>query len=153
MFLLYGMCEWNPQRDRWEQINLFPVWITQNKERVRIFGKSSVDIQGLIKVAIDVDVTVFSSSEIFICTANCYRRLIRFEKNSNNLCNLKKRNQKDYENGGSGVRTKRLRKETTTCLEAQMDSRTSVISLGHSVTRSFWSLHSCHEGHFVLCYK
>ena len=80
---------------------------TLNKERVRIFGKSSVDIQGLIKAAIDVDVTVFSSSEIFICTANCYRHLIRFEK---------------------GVKPKRLRKETT-CLEAQMDPRTSVISL------------------------
>ena len=66
---------------------------TLNKERVHIFGKSSVDIQGLIKAAIDVDVTVFSSSEIFICTANCYRRLIRFEKISNNLCTLKKRNQ------------------------------------------------------------
>ena len=61
---------------------------TLNKERVRIFGKSSVDIQGLIKAAIDVDVTVFSSSEIFICTANCYRRLIRFEKISTNLCTL-----------------------------------------------------------------
>ena len=32
---------------------------TLNKERVRIFGKSSVDIQSLIKAAIDVDVTVF----------------------------------------------------------------------------------------------
>ena len=95
---------------------------TLNKERVRIFGKSSVDIQGLIKV------TVFSSSEIFICTANCYRRLIRFEKISNNLCTLKKEIKKDHDNGGSGVRTKRLRKETT-CLEAQMDPRTSVISL------------------------
>ena len=54
---------------------------TLNKERVRIFGKSSVDIQSLIKAAIDVDVTVFSLREIFICTANCYRSLIRFEKN------------------------------------------------------------------------
>ena len=79
-----------------------------------------MDIQGLIKAAINVDVTVFSLSEIFICTANCYRRLIRFEKISNNLCNLKKEIKKDYENGGSGVRTKRLRKETTTCLEAQI---------------------------------
>ena len=39
---------------------------------------------------------------------------------------LKKK--KDYDNGGSGIRTKRLRKETT-CLEAYMDPRTSVISL------------------------
>lgn len=101
---------------------------TLKKERVCIFGKSSVDIQGLIKAAIDVDVTVFSWSEIFICTANCYRCLIRFEKIANNLCTLKKEIKKDYDNGGSGVRTKRLRKETT-CLEAQMDPRTSVISL------------------------
>ena len=101
---------------------------TLNKERVPIFGKSSVDIQGLIKAAIDVDVTVFSSSEIFICTANCYRCLTCFEKISNNLCNVKEI-KKDYDNGGSGVRTKLLRKETTTCLEAQMDPRTSVISL------------------------
>lgn len=101
---------------------------TLKKERVCIFGKSSVDIQGLIKAAIDVDVTVFSWSEIFICTANCYRRLIRFEKIANNLCTLKKEIKKDYDNRGSGVRTKRLRKETT-CLEAQMDPRTSVISL------------------------
>ena len=101
---------------------------TLNKERVRIFGKSSVDVQGLIKAVIDVGVTVFSSSEIFICTANCYRRLICFEKISNNLCTLKKEIKKDYDNGGSGVRAKRLRKETTG-LEAQMDPRTSVISL------------------------
>ena len=71
---------------------------TLNKERVRIFGKSSVDIQSLMKAAIDVDVTVFSSSEIFICTANCYRRLIRFEKISNNLCNLKKKSRKTTRN-------------------------------------------------------
>ena len=61
-----------------------------------------LDIQGLIKAAIDVDVTVFSSSEIFICTANCYRRLIRFEKISNNLCNLKKRNQERLRERGIG---------------------------------------------------
>ena len=128
MFPLYGMCGWNPPKDCWKQINLFLCGCTLKKERVCIFGKSSVDIQGLIKAAIDVDVTVFSSSEIFICTANCYRRLIRFEKISNNLCTLKKEIKKDYDNGGSGVRTKRLRKETT-CLEAQMDPRTSVISL------------------------
>ena len=101
MFPLYGMCGWNPQKDRWKQI-CFLCGYTLNKGRVRIFGKSSVDIQGLIKAAIDVDVTVFSSSEIFICTANCYRRLIRFEKISNNLCNLKKRNQETLRERGIG---------------------------------------------------
>ena len=100
---------------------------TLTKERVRIFGNSSADIQGLIKAAVDVNVTVSSSSEIFHCTANSYRRLIHFEKNSNNLCNVKKEINKDYGNGESGVRTKRLRKETKTCLAAQMDPRPSNI--------------------------
>ena len=36
----------------------------QSIERVLIFGKSSVGIQGVIKAAIDIDVTVFSSSEL-----------------------------------------------------------------------------------------
>ena len=117
-----------PQKTVESKLTCFLCGCTLKKERVCIFGKSSVDIQGLIKAAIDVDVTVFSSSEIFICTANCYRRLIRFEKISNNLCTLKKEIKKDYDNGGLGVRTKWLRKETT-CLEAQMDPRTSVISL------------------------
>ena len=109
-----------PQKIVESKLTCFLCGCTLKKERVCIFGKSSVDIQGLIKAAIDVDVTVFSSSEIFICTANCYRRLICFEKISNNLCTLKKEIKKDYDKGGSGVRTKRLRKETT-CLEAQMD--------------------------------
>lgn len=52
---------------------------TLNKDRVRVFGKSSVDIPGLIKSAIDIDATVFSSSDLFVCTA-CYKKLIRFEK-------------------------------------------------------------------------
>lgn len=97
------------------------------------------------QTAIDVDVTVFSSSEIFICTANCYRRLICFEKISNNLCTLKKEIKKDYDNRGSGVRTKRLRKETT-CLEAQMDpAHICYLASRISSRNQFWCWNQCCE--------
>ena len=50
------------------------------KDQVRMFKKSTVDITRLIKRALDVDVSLYSS-ELFICTAIFYlRRLKRFEK-------------------------------------------------------------------------
>ena len=36
------------------------------KDRVRVFGKSAVDIAGLIKRALDVDVSVYSSRGIIV---------------------------------------------------------------------------------------
>ena len=51
------------------------------KDQVRVFKKSAVAITRLIKRALDVDVSLYSSSELFICTAIFYlRRLKRFEK-------------------------------------------------------------------------
>ena len=51
------------------------------KDQVRAFKKNAVDIARLIKRALDVDVSLYSSSELFICTAIFYlRRLKRFEK-------------------------------------------------------------------------
>ena len=43
-----------------------------NKDKVRVFGKSAVDIPGFIKSAIDIDAAVFSSSDLFVCTS-CYK--------------------------------------------------------------------------------
>ena len=51
------------------------------KDQVCVFRKSAVDIARLNKRALDVDVSLYSSSELFICTAIFYlRRLKRFEK-------------------------------------------------------------------------
>ena len=51
------------------------------KDQVHVFRKSAVDITRLIKRALGVDVSLYSSSELFICTAIFYlRRLKRFEK-------------------------------------------------------------------------
>ena len=45
------------------------------KDKVRVFGKSAVDIPGLIKSAIDIDAAVFSSSDLIVCPA-CYKKVI-----------------------------------------------------------------------------
>ena len=51
------------------------------KGQVRVFRKSAADIARLIKRALDVNVSLYSSSELFICTAIFYlRRLKCFEK-------------------------------------------------------------------------
>lgn len=81
------------------------------KDRVRVFGKSAVDIAGLIKRALDVDVSVYSSSELFICTATCLRRLKRLEKITENFQMIKNEIRSDFEKGG--LRSKRLRRDST----------------------------------------
>ena len=82
-----------------------------NKDKVRVFGKSSVDIPGLIKSAIFIDAAVFSSSDLFVCTA-CYKKLIQFEKIASNLCALQRELKEHYKRGG--LRTKHLWKDSTT---------------------------------------
>ena len=84
---------------------------TLGRNRVRIFGKSSLDIPGLIKSAVDIDVTEFSSSDLFICAPHCYKRLLRFQKLSSTFLELKDEIKKDFDKGG--LRTKRLRKDST----------------------------------------
>ena len=76
-----------------------------------MFGKSAVDIAGLIKRALDVDMSVYSSSELFICTATCLRRLKRFEKITENFQMIKNEIRSDFEKGG--LRSKRLRRDLT----------------------------------------
>ena len=83
-----------------------------NKDKVRVFGKSAVDIPGLIKSA------AFSLSELFVCNA-CYNTLIRVEKIAGNLRARQWELKENYEK--RGLRTKRLRKEST-MQEAVTDS-------------------------------
>ena len=55
--------------------------------RIRVFGKSSVDIAHLIECAVEIDLSVFSSSDPLVCN-RCYKRLLRFEKAKTNLRSL-----------------------------------------------------------------
>ena len=93
--------------------------------RVRVFGKSSVDISGLIESAVEIDVSVFSSSDPFICT-KCYKRLLRFEKNKTNLRTVREEIKEDYKEGV--LRTKRLRRDS-------VDSNFSIASIENSTVQ------------------
>ena len=73
--------------------------------RIQVFEKSLVDIVGLIKRALEIDVSVFSSSNPFVCM-RCYKRLLRFGKIKSNLRLVQEDIKEDYKKGA--VRTKRL---------------------------------------------
>ena len=54
------------------------------KQRVRVFksgskGTSSVELQGLINKALDIDVTVYSSSDVAVCIKG-YKSLVKYQK-------------------------------------------------------------------------
>ena len=80
------------------------------KARIRVFGKSSVDIVHLIQCAVEIDLSVFSSSDPFVCN-RCYKRLLRFEKAKTNLQSLQEEIKEDFNKGAN--RTKRLRRNST----------------------------------------
>ena len=47
--------------------------------RVQVFGKSSVNISGVIESAVEIDFSVFSSSDPFVCT-KCYNGYFDLKK-------------------------------------------------------------------------
>ena len=77
--------------------------------RIRVFGKSSVDIAYLIECAVERDLSVFSSSNPFVCN-RCYKRLLRFEKAKPNLRSFQEEIKEDFKKGAN--RTKRLRRNS-----------------------------------------
>ena len=71
----------------------FCATLTQSSAgRVRIFGKSAVDLPRLIETAICENISKHrnSGSELFICNAKCYKKGQRLEKANKNLESLKK---------------------------------------------------------------
>jgi len=78
------------------------------KERIKIFGKSSVDIEGLLK-SIEIDVSrYFNASSLFICSRICYKRLLKLKKLQNELNSVKQTLIEAFPQ----TRTKRLRSNT-----------------------------------------
>jgi len=64
--------------------------VVAEKEKLYIFGKSSIDFCEIIKSALNVNVRNFSVSEQFICRAQCYQRLTKFKRALDNLKQNKK---------------------------------------------------------------
>ena len=74
--------------------------------KVYIFGKSAIDIPGLIKTAI-VDVNTYSESDdLFICKNICYKLLLKFKGASEKLQRIKSELRAHFES--EQLRTKRL---------------------------------------------
>ena len=86
-----------------------------------MFGKSSVDIAHLIECAVEIDLSVFSSSDPLVCN-RCYKRLLRFEKAKTNLRSFQDEIKENFKKGAN--RTKRLRRNS-----AEKDGDTENINL------------------------
>ena len=84
--------------------------VVAKKEKVYIFGKSSIDFCEIIKSALNVNVRNFSASEqLFICRAECYQRLTKFKRALDNLNKAKSELEEVYK--ATVHRTKRLCKD------------------------------------------
>ena len=64
-----------------------------------------MDIAHLIECAVEIDLSVFSSSDPFVCN-RCYKGLPRFEKAKTNQPSLQEEIKEDFKKGAS--KTKRL---------------------------------------------
>ena len=79
-----------------------------NSQIVIIFGKSSLDIAEVIRSSLLVDVTRYSeNSELFVCRDKCYQRLIKFNRASEKLKELKKEIEEVF-NARENLKAKRL---------------------------------------------
>ena len=84
--------------------------VVVKKEKLYIFGKSSIDFCEIIKSALNVNVRNFSASEqLFICRAQCYQRLTKFKRALDNLKKAKSELEEVYK--ATVHRTKRLSKD------------------------------------------
>jgi len=80
----------------------------ENSQIVIIFGKSSLDIAEVIRSSLLVDVTRYSeNSELFVCRDKCYQRLIKFNRASEKLKELKKEIEEVF-NARENLKAKRL---------------------------------------------
>lgn len=84
--------------------------VVAKKEKLYVFGKSSIDFCEIIKSALNVNVRNFSASEqLFICRAQCYQRLTKFKRALDNLKKAKSELEEVYK--ATVHRTKRLCKD------------------------------------------
>ena len=88
---------------------LCDVLIQSSSGRVKIFGKSAIDLTGLIESAIGENIDKYHKcgSELFICNDKCYKRIQRFEKTTKNLKGIKEETSRIYESINRRVKRQR----------------------------------------------
>lgn len=90
-----------------------------NKEKIRVLGKSSVDIASLILSSTKADVRVFVESErLAICRAKCYNRLVKYQNSMRKTEEIVAEIKREFKADDS-VRVKRLAKEEGRLPEAK----------------------------------
>ena len=90
-----------------------------SKQRIRVFksGTSSVDLQGLTNKTLDIDVTVYSNSDVAVCI-KCYKSSVKYQKAEEHVQEIKTELKTPYSE--SGRRVKRLQ-----CTEHELTPGTS----------------------------
>ena len=59
------------------------------RERVFIFGNSTHNFVEIIRSSLDFDISYYADSKLFICKAVCYKRLLKFERATDKVLELK----------------------------------------------------------------
>ena len=76
--------------------------------KIFIFGKSLLDIAGVIRSSLSVDVSRYSeNSDLFVCRDKCYQRLRKFQRASDKVNQLKREIEEVF-NTREKQRVKRL---------------------------------------------
>ena len=61
------------------------------QERVFIFGNSTHNFVEIIRSSLDFDISCYANSKLFICKAVCYKRLLKFERATDEVLELKRK--------------------------------------------------------------
>ena len=81
----------------------------QQMRKIYICGKSSIDLQGIIKSSLNVDVSCFANSgKIFVCKS-CYKRLTKCQRSSEKLNEIRQEIEEAFKKRDV-PRTKRLQR-------------------------------------------
>lgn len=89
------------------------------KEKIRVFGKSNVDICSLVYRATNVDLSVYVDCEkLAICRTQCYNRIVRFN-NALQKVDVISEEIRGYFGGNVSLRVKRMAKDNCNTLEAK----------------------------------
>ena len=82
----------------------------RRQQKIYIFGKSSIDLEGIIKSSLNVDVSCFAnSSKIFVCRSVCYKRLTKFQRSSEKVNEIRQEIEEAFKKRDV-PRTKRLQR-------------------------------------------
>jgi len=83
--------------------------VVPSYKRIKIFGKSSVDMTSLILHAINVDLSVYSEKEnLVICGSKCYKRLLKYQRALRKVEKLRGEIERDFRGGFGPAHRKRL---------------------------------------------